>query len=90
MSNYDIPTLQTETAKLESHQRYRRLFLSTVWVKKVLKELDFIRGRYDNIAFQVQLKICQGATEVLKCNIYFVFLNWEKVRFLSVFIRKFT
>jgi len=71
MSNYDILTLQTETAKRHIEFAIRNRIPKIVFIhgvgEGVLKsELDFLLGRYDNIAFQDgnYQKYGQGATEV--------------------------
>ena len=71
MSNYDILTLQTETAKRHIEFAIRNRIPKIVFIhgvgEGVLKsELDFLLGRYDNIAFAEAnyLKYGQGATEV--------------------------
>ena len=57
MSNYDILTLQTETAKRHIEFAIRNRIPKIVFIhgvgEGILKaELDFLLGRYDNIAFQ--------------------------------------
>ena len=71
MSNYDILTLQTETAKRHIEFAIRNRIPKIVFIhgvgEGVLKsELDFLLGRYDNIAFAEgnYQKYGQGATEV--------------------------
>ncbi|MEZ7504343.1 Smr/MutS family protein [Flavobacterium sp. Arc2] len=71
MSNYDILTLQSETAKRHIEFAIRNRIPKIVFIhgvgEGVLKaELDFLLGRYDNIAFQEgnYQKYGQGATEV--------------------------
>ena len=71
MSNYDILTLQTETAKRHIEFAIRNRIPKIVFIhgvgEGVLKsELDFLLGRYDNIAFQDAnyQKYGLGATEV--------------------------
>lgn len=71
MSNYDILTLQTETAKRHVEFAIRNRIPKIVFIhgvgEGVLKsELDFLLGRYDNIAFQDAnyQKYGLGATEV--------------------------
>lgn len=71
MSNYDILTLQTETAKRHIEFAIRNRIPKIVFIhgvgEGVLKsELDFLLGRYDNIAFVEAnyQKYGQGATEV--------------------------
>ena len=71
MSNYDILTLQTETAQRHIEFAIRNRIPKIVFIhgvgEGVLKaELDFLLGRYDNIAFQEgnYQKYGQGATEV--------------------------
>jgi len=71
MSNYDILTLQAETAKRHIEFAIRNRIPKIVFIhgvgEGVLKsELDFLLGRYDNIAFQDgnYQKYGQGATEV--------------------------
>ena len=71
MSNYDILTLQTETAKRHIEFAIRNRIPKIVFIhgvgEGVLKsELDFLLGRYDNIAFAEAnyQKYGQGATEV--------------------------
>jgi len=71
MSNYDILTLQSETAKRHIEFAIRNRIPKIVFIhgvgEGVLKsELDFLLGRYDNIAFQDgnYQKYGQGATEV--------------------------
>lgn len=77
MSNYDILTLQAETAKRHIEFAIRNRIPKIVFIhgvgEGVLKsELDFLLGRYDNITFQDAnyQKYGLGATEVyLKQNI---------------------
>jgi len=71
MSNYDILTLQTETAKRHIEFAIRNRIPKIVFIhgvgEGVLKaELDFLLGHYDNIAFGEgnYQKYGQGATEV--------------------------
>ena len=71
MSNYDILTLQTETAKRHIEFAIKNRIPKIVLIhgvgEGILKsELDFLLGRYDNIAFQDAnyQKYGQGATEV--------------------------
>lgn len=71
MSNYDILTLQSETAKRHVEFAIRNRIPKIVFIhgvgEGVLKsELDFLLGRYDNIAFQDAnyQKYGLGATEV--------------------------
>jgi dsDNA-specific endonuclease/ATPase MutS2 len=71
MSNYDILTLQSETAKRHIEFAIRNRIPKIVFIhgvgEGVLKaELDFLLGRYDNIDFQEgnYQKYGQGATEV--------------------------
>ena len=71
MSNYDILTLQTETAKRHIEFAIRNRIPKIVFIhgvgEGVLKaELDFLLGRYENIAFQEgnYQKYGLGATEV--------------------------
>lgn len=71
MSNYDILTLQAETAKRHIEFAIRNRIPKIVFIhgvgEGVLKaELDFLLGRYDNIIFQDAnyQKYGQGATEV--------------------------
>ena len=71
MTNYDILTLQTETAKRHIEFAIRNRIPKIVFIhgvgEGILKaELDFLLGRYDNIAFQDgnYQKYGQGATEV--------------------------
>ena len=71
MSNYDILTLQSETAKRHIEFAIKNRIPKIVFIhgvgEGVLKaELDFLLGRYDNIAFQEgnYQKYGQGATEV--------------------------
>lgn len=71
MSNYDILTLQTETAKRHIEFAIRNRIPKIVFIhgvgEGILKaELDFLLGRYENIAFQDAnyQKYGLGATEV--------------------------
>ncbi len=71
MSNYDILTLQSETAKRHIEFAIRNRIPKIVFIhgvgEGVLKsELDFLMGRYENIAFQDAnyQKYGLGATEV--------------------------
>ena len=71
MSNYDILTLQAETAQRHIEFAIRNRIPKIVFIhgvgEGVLKaELDFLLGRYDNIDFQEAnyQKYGQGATEV--------------------------
>ncbi len=71
MSNYDILTLQSETAKRHIEFAIRNRIPKIVFIhgvgEGVLKsELDFLLGRYDNVAFQDgnYQKYGAGATEV--------------------------
>ena len=71
MSNYDILTLQTETAKRHIEFAIRNRIPKIVFIhgvgEGVLKsELDFLLGRYDNIALAEAnyKKYGQGETEV--------------------------
>lgn len=71
MSNYDILTLQTETAKRHIEFAIRNRIPKIVFIhgvgEGVLKsELDFLLGRYDEIAFRDAdyQKYGLGATEV--------------------------
>lgn len=71
MSNYEILTLQTETAKRHIEFAIKNRIPKIVFIhgvgEGILKsELDFLLGRYDNIAFQDgnYQKYGQGATEV--------------------------
>ncbi|HEX8561455.1 MAG TPA: Smr/MutS family protein [Flavobacterium sp.] len=71
LSNYDILTIQTETAKRHIEFAIRNRIPKIVFIhgvgEGVLKsELDFMLGRYDNIAFQDAnyQKYGLGATEV--------------------------
>jgi hypothetical protein len=71
MSNYDILTLQSETAKRHIEFAIRNRIPKIVFIhgvgEGVLKaELDFLLGRYDNIVFQDAnyQKYGSGATEV--------------------------
>lgn len=72
MSNYDILTLQTETAKRHIEFAIKNRIPKIVFIhgvgEGILKaELDFMMGRYDNIVFRdaSYQKYGQGATEVL-------------------------
>jgi dsDNA-specific endonuclease/ATPase MutS2 len=77
MSNYDILTLQSDTAKRHIEFAIRNRIPKIVFIhgvgEGVLKaELDFLLGRYDNIVFQDAnyQKYGLGATEVyIKQNI---------------------
>lgn len=71
MSNYDILTLQAETAKRHIEFAIKNRIPKIVFIhgvgEGILKsELDFLLGRYDNIVFQDgnYQKYGQGATEV--------------------------
>lgn len=71
MSNYDILTLQAETAQRHIEFAIKNRIPKIVFIhgvgEGVLKaELDFLLGRYDNIDFQEAnyQKYGQGATEV--------------------------
>jgi dsDNA-specific endonuclease/ATPase MutS2 len=71
MSNYDILTLQMETAKRQLDFAIKNRMPKVVFIhgvgEGVLKaELDFMLGRYDNISFQDAnyQKYGLGATEV--------------------------
>lgn len=71
MSNYDILTLQTETAKRHIEFAIRNRIPKIVFIhgvgEGILKsELDFLLGRYDNVTFQDAnyQKYGSGATEV--------------------------
>lgn len=71
MSNYDILTLQSDTAKRHIDFAIRNRIPKIVFIhgvgEGILKaELDFLFGRYDNIVFQEAnyQKYGQGATEV--------------------------
>jgi len=71
MSNYDILTLQSETAKRHIEFAIRNRIPKIVFIhgvgEGVLKaELDFLLGRYDNIVFQDAnyQKYGSGATEI--------------------------
>lgn len=71
MSNYDILTLQTETAKRHIDFAVRNRIPKIVFIhgvgEGILKsELDFLMGRYDNIDFRDAnyQKYGLGATEV--------------------------
>lgn len=72
MSNYDILTLQTETAQRHIDFAIRNRIPKIVFIhgvgEGILKaELDFMMGRYDNIIFRDAnyQKYGVGATEVL-------------------------
>ncbi|MFT3793177.1 Smr/MutS family protein [Flavobacterium sp.] len=72
MSNYDILTLQTETAKRHIDFAIKNRIPKIVFIhgvgEGILKaELDFLMGRYDNIIFRDAnyQKYGLGATEVL-------------------------
>ncbi|MCZ8198455.1 MAG: DNA mismatch repair protein MutS [Flavobacterium sp.] len=77
MSNYDILTLQTETAKRHIEFAIRNRIPKIVFIhgvgEGILKsELDFMLGRYPNIDFKEAnfQKYGQGATEVyIKQNV---------------------
>lgn len=71
MSNYDILTLQSETAKRHIEFAIRNRIPKIVFIhgvgEGILKsELNFLLGRYDNVAFQDAnyQKYGLGATEV--------------------------
>ena len=71
MSNYDILTLQAETAQRHIEFAIRNRIPKIVFIhgvgEGILKaELDFLLGRYDNVVFQEAnyQKYGQGATEV--------------------------
>ena len=71
MSNFDILTLQTETAKRQIEFAIKNRIPKIVFIhgvgEGVLKaELDFLLGRYDNLTFQDAnyQKYGLGATEV--------------------------
>jgi len=71
MSNYDILTLQSETAKRQIEFAMKNRIPKIVFIhgvgEGVLKaELDFLLGRYDNLTFQDAnyQKYGLGATEV--------------------------
>lgn len=71
MSNYDILTIQTETAKRHIEFAIKNRIPKIVFIhgvgEGVLKaELDFLLGRYDNLSFQDAnyQKYGLGATEV--------------------------
>ena len=71
MSNYDILTLQSDTAKRHIEFAIRNRIPKIVFIhgvgEGILKsELDFLLGRYDNISFQDAnyQKYGVGATEV--------------------------
>jgi hypothetical protein len=72
MSNYDILTIQLETAKRHLDFAVRNRIPKIVLIhgvgEGILKsELDFLLGRYDNIDFRdgAYQKYGQGATEVI-------------------------
>jgi hypothetical protein len=72
MSNYEILTLQSETAKRHIEFAIRNRIPKIVFIhgvgEGVLKsELDFMLGRYDNLIFHEAnyQKYGQGATEVI-------------------------
>lgn len=77
MSNYDILTLQSETAKRHLEFAIKNRIPKIVFIhgvgEGVLKaELDFLLGRYDNIVFQDAnyQKYGLGATEIyIKQNV---------------------
>ncbi|WP_306352816.1 Smr/MutS family protein [Flavobacterium sp. '19STA2R22 D10 B1'] len=77
MSNYDILTLQAETAKRQLEFAIKNRMPKVVFIhgigEGVLKaELDFLLGRYENISFQDAnyQKYGLGATEVyIKQNV---------------------
>ena len=71
MSNYDILTLQTETAQRHIEFAIRNRIPKIVFIhgvgEGILKaELDFLLGRYDNVSFQDAnyQKYGVGATEI--------------------------
>lgn len=71
LSNYEILTIQTETAKRHIEFAIRNRIPKIVFIhgvgEGILKsELDFMLGRYDNVSFQDAnyQKYGQGATEV--------------------------
>ncbi len=71
MSNYEILTLQAETAKRHIEFAIRNRIPKIIFIhgvgEGILKsELDFLLGRYDNVVFQDgnYQKYGQGATEV--------------------------
>ena len=71
MSNYDILTLQSETAKKHIEFAIRNRIPKIVFIhgvgEGILKaELDFLLGRYDNVVFQDAnyQKYGLGATEI--------------------------
>lgn len=71
MSNYDILTLQMETAKRQldfaiKNRMPKMVFIHGVGEGVLKAELDFMLGRYDNISFQDAnyQKYGLGATEV--------------------------
>lgn len=77
MSNYDILTLQTETAKRHMEFAIKNRIPKIVFIhgvgEGILKsELDFLFGRYENISFQDAnyQKYGLGATEIyIKQNV---------------------
>ena len=77
MSNYDILTLQMETAKRQldfaiKNRMPKMVFIHGVGEGVLKAELDFMLGRYDNISFQDAnyQKYGLGATEVyIKQNV---------------------
>jgi len=77
MSNYDILTLQSETARRHvefaiNNRIPKIVFIHGVGEGILKSELDFLLGRYDNIAFQDAnyQKYGLGATEVyIKQNV---------------------
>lgn len=77
MSNYDILTLQMETAKRQldfaiKSRMPKMVFIHGVGEGVLKAELDFMLGRYDNISFQDAnyQKYGLGATEVyIKQNV---------------------
>jgi hypothetical protein len=56
MSNYDILTLQSETAKRHIEfaikTEFQKLFLSMVCERSAQSRVRFLLGRYDNIDFR--------------------------------------
>jgi dsDNA-specific endonuclease/ATPase MutS2 len=71
MSNYDILTLQLETAKRQldfaiKNRMPKLVFIHGVGEGVLKADLDFLLGRYDNISFQdaYYQKYGLGATEV--------------------------
>jgi hypothetical protein len=56
MSNYDILTLQSETAKRHIEfaikTEFKIVFLSMVWARSAQSRVRFLLGRYDNIDFR--------------------------------------